>query len=72
MYSCFFENKKFLAFMKTRNSLVFRCREERVNWVKKTKYGEKLFLEASANRFWLNRNVAHGSTKLFMADLLSV
>ena len=43
-----------VAFTKARNSSVFRCREERVNWEKKkTENGEKLFFKASANRFWL-------------------
>ena len=39
-----------VAFMKARNSLVVRCREERVNWKKD---GENLFFKASTNRFWL-------------------
>ena len=42
-----------VAFIKARNSSVFRCREERVNWKKTTENGEKLFFKASANRFWL-------------------
>ena len=40
------------AFMKARNSLVFRSRGKRVN-CKKTEDGENFFFKASANRFWL-------------------
>ena len=42
-----------VAFMKARDSLVFLCREKRVNWKKKTETGENLFFKALANRFWL-------------------
>ena len=47
-----------VAFMKTRNSLVVRCREKRVNWEKKQKVvetdgGDSLFFEALSNRFYL-------------------
>ena len=41
-----------IAFMKTRNSLVVRCRKKRVNW-KKTGDSENLFVKTLANRFWL-------------------
>ena len=37
-----------VAFMKTRNSLVFRCRE-----TEKSEDGENTFFKALANRFWL-------------------
>ena len=47
-------NAYIVAFMKARNFLFVRCREERINWEKKnTKDGENLFFKASANRFWL-------------------
>ena len=32
-----------VAFMKARNSLVVRCREEHVNWKKKLEYGQTFF-----------------------------
>ena len=41
-----------VAFMKAINSLVIRCREERINWRKKQKM-VKIYFQASANRFWL-------------------
>ena len=41
-----------VAFMKAINSLVIRCREERINWRKKQKM-VKIYFKASANRFWL-------------------
>ena len=43
-----------VAFMKARNSLVFRCKEELVNWKKITENGGKLFVKASNNRFLIN------------------
>ena len=42
-----------VTFRKARNSLVIRCREERVSWRKKTEDGENLFFKASANEFWI-------------------
>ena len=43
-----------VAFMKTRNSLIVRCREKNVNCKKKkTEDGENLFFKALRNRFWL-------------------
>ena len=44
-----------VAFMKTRNSLIVRCREKHVNCKKKKKKedGENLFFKALRNRFWL-------------------
>ena len=43
-----------VAFMKTRNSLIVRCREKHVNCKKKkTEDGENLFFKALRNRFWL-------------------
>ena len=41
-----------VAFMKTRNPLVVRCRETRVNWEKKEN-SENIFFKALANRFRL-------------------
>ena len=40
-----------VVFMKARNSLVVQCREEKVNWKKKTKDDENSFFKALANRF---------------------
>ena len=44
-----------VAFMKTRNSFIVRCREKHVNCKKKkkTEDGENLFFKALRNRFWL-------------------
>ena len=33
--------------------------------------GENLFFKVLANKFWLTSKSSQGSTKLFMADLLS-
>ena len=38
---------------------------------KKIEDDENLFFKALVNRFWLTSKVIHGSTKLFMANLLS-
>ena len=57
------------AFMKAKNSLFDVERNMSIG--KKTEDRENLFFKALANRFWLTSKSFHGSTKLFMADLLS-
>ena len=41
-----------VAFMKTRNYLVVRCREKPFNWTK-TEDRKNILCNAPANRFWL-------------------
>ena len=60
-----------VTFMKTRNSLVVRCRKKHVNWEKKQKMVKIYFLKRWLIDFGYHRKVIHGSTKLFTADLVS-
>ena len=59
-----------VAFTKARNYLVVQCREKHVNW-NKNRRSWKFIFKALANRFWLTSKSYFGSTKLFMADILS-